>query len=114
MLSAIQLFYEHLDEPNKSCLWFLRGHILKYDTRLTGEWKYRLPFFYFNGKMFCYFWMDSVTKALYIGFMNGNRMCHPALESGLRKRVKIYPLNAEKDLNLAEIDALLYEAMAVM
>jgi hypothetical protein len=48
------LFYLEKEEPVKGCLLFLRQHILSYDKNITEAWKYRMPFYCYNGKMFCY------------------------------------------------------------
>lgn len=61
--------------------------------------------------MFCYFWFESSKERPYLGFMNGNLMKHSKLESGNRKRVKIYSIDPSIDLDLAEIDELLLEAI---
>jgi hypothetical protein len=42
------------EEPTKSCLQFLRVHILQLDKNITETWKYAAPFYNINGKHFCY------------------------------------------------------------
>ncbi|HEY2581663.1 MAG TPA: DUF1801 domain-containing protein [Mucilaginibacter sp.] len=54
MLREIDNFFLQKHEPLKSCLLFLRGFILDYDKNITEAWKYKMPFYCYNGKMFCY------------------------------------------------------------
>ncbi|MCF6352841.1 MAG: DUF1801 domain-containing protein [Cyclobacteriaceae bacterium] len=67
----------------------LRAHILAFDPQIIEAWKYRLPFFLYKKKMFCYFWADKKTGLPYIGIVEGRNIDHPMLEQGNRKRMKI-------------------------
>ncbi len=53
--------------------------------------------------MLCYLWKDKKTGEAYVGFANGMLINHPALESGERKRIKIYRVNPKKDINMEEL-----------
>jgi len=91
----------------------LRQIILNCDTHITPEWKYRLPFFYYKGKMLCYLWQDKHTGEPYIGFMDGMKMVHPALEHGNRSRVRIFRVNPNNDIDKEEIAGLVQSAILV-
>ena len=106
-LSALDNFYDKQKEPKRSVFLYLRKVILNYNQNLTAEWKYRLPFFYYKGKMCCYLWQDKVTDEPYIGFAHGVKLNHPALVQGDRKWVRIYPMPASKDIDRQEIESLL-------
>ena len=106
-MTELDSYYIKQQEPTRSCLLALRQIILECDPRITPEWKYRLPFFYFNGRMMCYLWKDKKTQQPYIGFMNGKEMNHPKLDLGTRKKVMVYAIDVEKDLPKEEIEQLI-------
>ncbi len=109
-MREIDLFYQNLEEPYNSCFMALKSIILAFDNRITEEWKYKLPFFYFNGKMFCYLWIDKENKQPYVSFADGFRMNHPLLESGDRKRFKIFYVDPNKDIDIKSLIELMEEA----
>ncbi|MFZ6051220.1 DUF1801 domain-containing protein [Halocola ammonii] len=98
MIRELDQFYLNLEEPQRSCFEALRDIILSVDPDITPEWKYRLPFFYYRGKMFCYLWKDKKSGEPYIGIVNGNQLNHPLLEQGDRKRMKILRVDPEADI----------------
>ena len=110
-LSAIDRFYLDQQEPVKSCLMALRSIILKQDRGITFAWRYRMPFFYFKGKMFCYLWVDRKTRQPYLGIVEGRRIKHPALVAGNRTRMKVLYIDPLRDLPLQTIEHILQQAM---
>ena len=111
MLKDSDQFYLAQAEPVKSCLLALRELILGLDDNLADAWKYRMPFFCFQQKMFCYLWTDKKTHEPYIGIVEGNKIDHPLLEQGNRARMKILRVNPNEDLPVDEIRAILKEAL---
>ena len=111
MLRAIDLYYAGHDERTRSCLQFLRQHILAVDPRIAEAWKYSMPFFTIGGRMCCYLWYDKKRKQPYIGFVDGKLMDHPELLQEKRSRMKILLLDPMKDLPMRTIDALLKRAI---
>lgn len=107
MLRDIDNYFLDLPEPSKSCMQALRDYILAYDNNITEAWKYRLPFFLYKRKMFCYFWTDRSTGLPYIGFVEGRKIDHPLLEQGNRKRMKILRINPKEDLPIETIDEIM-------
>jgi len=107
MLNALDLFYAHQKEPTKSCLLSLKAIILGLDENITAAWKYRMPFFCYKQKMFCYLWTDKKTGEPYIGIVEGKRIEHPLLEQGNRSRMKILRVNPNEDLQREVIEGLL-------
>jgi len=111
MLRNIDNYFLNLPEPNRSCMQALRDYILALHPEITEAWKYRLPFFLYKGKMFCYFWADKKTGLPYIGIVEGININHPMLEQGNRKRMKILRISPEADLPIEVIEEVLTEAM---
>jgi len=87
MIREIDNFYLNQSEPNKSCLFALRKIIIYQDSNVTETWKYGMPGFCFNGKLFCYLWTDKKTGDPYILMVEGRHLHHPKLETGKRSRM---------------------------
>lgn len=111
--SALDQFYHNLPEPQQGCFLALRQYISTLHPDISQEWKYKLPFFYFRKKMFCYLWIDKKTKHPYIGFSDGLIMKHPLLIQGDRKRMKIFSVNPEEDLPMETLEAIFEEALQI-
>ena len=106
-LTALDNFYWDQEEPNRGCFLALKEIILGLDEGMTPEWKYKLPFFYLNGKMFCYLWKDKKTKIPYIGIMGGYKLEHPSLIQEGRKFVKLLHVDPNKDLDIELISEIM-------
>ncbi len=113
MLTDHDNYYLKQEEPYKSCLLALKDIILGLDDSITPEWKYGLPFFYYKKKMFCYFWKDKKTQEPYIGITKGSEMEHPLLEAGNRKKMKIFRVNPNEDIDVKSIKEILKTAMTL-
>jgi hypothetical protein len=100
MENELENFYLRQSEPNQSCFLALRDIILNSNSNITADWKYKLPFFMYKGKMFCYLCKDKKTETPYIGIVNGSDIDHPQLESGNRKKMKTLSIDPTKDINL--------------
>ena len=111
MLREIDNFYFHKNEPTKSCLHALREYILSYNANITEAWKYRMPFFCYKRKMFCYIWLDKKTLQPYLGIVEGKHIDHPLLVKGDRSRMKILMIDPLKDLPVKTIDAIFKKAL---
>jgi hypothetical protein len=107
MLSPIDQYFSQKKEPIKSCLQFLRNHILKQDKNITEAWKYGMPFYCYKGKMCCYLWVHKKYGHPYIGIVEGAKIDHPDLLVEKRARMKIFLLDETKDLPLKKIDLIL-------
>ena len=101
------------DEPVKSCLQFLRGHILKQDNAITEAWKYGMPFFCCKGKMICYLWVHKKMNWPYLGIVEGKQINHPDLIIEKRARMKILLVDPAKDIPIKKINAILKEVLAL-
>jgi hypothetical protein len=87
MLRELDTFYLSQDEPNRGFMLGLRQYILNYDTHFSEKWKWKLPFFYYKNKAFCYIWKDKKTKQVYLGIVQANKINHPLLIQGNRKKI---------------------------
>jgi hypothetical protein len=103
----IDNFYLFQQEPNKSCLLYLREHILAFDENITEAWKYRMPFFCYKGKMFCYVWTHKKLQIPFIGVVDGKLLQHPLLIHEDRARIKVMLINPEEDMPVASINEVL-------
>lgn len=110
-MKAIDEFYFNLQEPNKSCLLALQKIILSQDKDITAEWKYRLPFFCFKGKMFCYLWINKKTNQPYIGIVEGKYFEEPEFIQEKRSRMKIILFNPNEDLPFKNIEKIIQKAI---
>jgi hypothetical protein len=113
VLTQLDNFYLQKDEPIRSCLLALREIILKQDNDISAAWKYGMPFFCYQGKMFCYLWVHKKLHQPYIGIVEGNRMDHPMLIIEKRARMKIMLLEADQDLPIETIEAILKQAIGL-
>ncbi len=111
MLRPIDNYFLQQTEPTKSCLQFLRTHIIDLDENVTEAWKYGMPFYCYNGKMFCYLWIHKKLLQPYIGIVEGHQINHPDLIVEKRARMKILLLDPTKDLPIEKIDFILKLAL---
>lgn len=111
MVRDIDDWYLEKTEPNKSCLQALRTWIPNLDEQISEAWKYRMPFFCFKGKMFCYLWIDKKSNQPYIGIVEGGKIEHPALIQDKRARMKIMYIDPNADLPIQTIREILEQAM---
>ena len=111
MLRDIDNFFLLQDEPVKSCLFFLREFILNYDKNITEAWKYKMPFYCYKGKMFCYLWVSKKTHQPYIGIVEGKKIDHPLLIIENRSRIKIMQLDAQQNAPVETINTILRLAL---
>lgn len=111
MSQDLTAFYLAQPEPNKSCLLALRDIILAQDPKVSETRKYGMPCFCYGKKAFCYLWTDKKTKEPYLLLVEGKHFDDPELEAGDRSRMKIFRVNANNDLPLEKINALLGKAL---
>jgi Domain of unknown function (DU1801) len=113
MLRPIDNYFLQKEEPEKSCLQFLREHILKLDDNVTETWRYGMPFYNCNGKRFCYLWTHKKTYWPYIGIVDGLKIIHPDLIQENRTRMKILLIDPAKNIPVKKINTILKEAIAL-
>lgn len=113
MLSPIDSWFLHQDEPARTCLQFMRMHILKQDKLITESWKYGIPMFSYKGKMICYLWIHKKYKQPYLGIVEGKRIDHPDLIQEKRARMKILLIDPTKNIPLKKINGILKEVLGL-
>lgn len=113
LLRPVEEFYLRQDEPVRSCLQFLRAHILQKDKNIIEAWSYGMPFFYLNGKRFCWLWVHKKLGWPYIGITEGRKISHPALISEKRAKMKILLIDPTGDIPLRAIEDVLHDAMVI-
>lgn len=110
VVKPIDLYFHEKEEPVKSYMLALRSLILRFDSNLTEQWKYSMPFYCYNNKMFCYLWIQKKYKQPYIGIVEGNRVDHPLLIQEKRARMKIMLLDPTKDVPVKDVNWILKQA----
>jgi hypothetical protein len=71
---------------------------------LQESWKFNTPFYYYNGKWFGYLsYSEKRHHEIYIGFVKGYKVNHSKLLSEGRKQIKVYRIDAAKDINATEL-----------
>jgi hypothetical protein len=107
MLSEIDNYYLNQPEPNQSCLLALRELILRQSEDISEAWQYKMPFFCYQGKRFCYLWLDKKTLQPYLGVVEGKQINHPNLVQEKRARMKIMRFDPNEDLPIETIEDIL-------
>lgn len=72
-----------------------------------------MPFFCYNGKMFCYLWVHKKWHQPYIGIVEGKKINHPDLVIEKRARMKIFLIDPNKNLPMRKINSILKEVIAL-
>ena len=113
MIENSEDFYLNKDEPVKSCLLALRQIIMDQSIHMTETRKYGMPCFCYKKKIICYLWTEKKTGEPYILMADGQKLDHPALESGDRSRMKILRVNPKMDFPIEIINKILVDAIAL-
>lgn len=72
-----------------------------------------MPFYCYEGKMFCYLWIHKKLGLPYIGFVDGNKIKHKDLLQEKRVRMKIFLIDPAKNIPLKKINDILKAAIAI-
>jgi len=113
MLRPVDNYFLQKEEPLKSCLQFLRQHILNYNENILEAWKYGTPFYSYNKKMCCYLWVHKKYLQPYIGFVEGARLQHQDLLQENRVRIKILLIDPHKNIPVKKINGILKDMVAL-
>jgi Domain of unknown function (DU1801) len=106
MEESLDNFFLSIPEPQRSALLFLRQFFIN-DMQLEENWKFNTPFYYYNGKWFCYIsYNRKKNHEIYIGFVKGHLVNHKALLAEGRKQIKVYRVNPDKDIKVAELKTI--------
>jgi hypothetical protein len=110
-MQELDNYYLSQPEPNQGCLLALRDLILLQDVDVSAAWKYKMPFFCYRGKMFCYLWVHKKTNQPYIGFVEGKHLDESYLVQEKRSRMKIMFIEPTQDIPVKIIKGLLKKAL---
>jgi hypothetical protein len=113
MNEALTNFYTNMPEPAQSCLLALRAIIMAYDASMVESLNYGMPLFSCQGKRLCYLWTDKKTGWPYILMVDGNKINHPVLVQGERKRMKVLLINPNEDIDIETIHEV-FDSIKVM
>lgn len=113
MREQLDNYYLQLPEPTQGYLLAIRDYIVAYDPHITEAWKYQAPFFCYRGKIIVYFWLTAKTGQPYLGVVNGKLINHPQLQADGRARIRVLPLNPQKELPLDTLDFILQQSIAL-
>jgi hypothetical protein len=111
MIRDIDNYFLQQDEPIRSYLLALRTCILDYNMGIAETWKYRMPFYCYKGKMFCYLWVHKKYRQPYLGVVEGKKIDHPDLIPEKRARMKIMLFDSNKNVPVKKIHSILKTAM---
>jgi hypothetical protein len=103
MLQAIENVFTKYEEPTQSCLFALHNITLKYNNQMAEGLKYGMPVITYNGKPFCYLWVDKKNYYPYLLIVKGDMIEHPDLEKGDRKKMKTFTVNPHEDIPVGKI-----------
>ena len=110
-MTELEQFYENQPPELREVYLALRQIILKQDENITAEWKYKLPFFYYKGKMLCYLWYHKSFKMPYISIMDANLLRDERLLMEDRKRAGILLINPNEELQIDLIEEILQNTL---
>ena len=107
-INAIDNFFLVQQELDKGCYLALRDIIKDWNPKISEHWKYSLPFYYYEGKPFCYLYKNKTSQYPYIGLVKGDGISHSMVFQGNRKKMKVLPVNPDEDIP----KELIYEVFA--
>lgn len=107
-------FYLKWQEPVNATLQALRFLILEFDNNLEETVKYGMQCFTYNERHKFYLGVDlKKNNEPYVLFVDGNKIDDVRLEAGTRKRMKVYRVNQQKDIDKEALYELLQKALNV-
>ncbi|MCO4820198.1 MAG: DUF1801 domain-containing protein [Bacteroidetes bacterium] len=112
-MSIAESFYFDKQEPVKSCLLALRDMIIHCDAEIVETVKYGMPCFCLGKRAVCYLWIDKASGFPYILFVDGDKLHHPNLVSGSRKRMKVLLIAPEKVIPVQQIQDVLQSMLTL-
>lgn len=100
-------YFNTVQEPERSCLLFLRGFLLSYPASISERWSFNTPFYHCNNKSVCFINYDKKTREIYLSFTHGHKIKHPSLVSEGRKQHKIFRVDANMDIDIKSLEAVM-------
>jgi hypothetical protein len=88
-------------------------YILSCEKLITEGWHYRMPFYFYNGKRFCYLWIRKKNQLSYVGIVDGKLIDHPDLIQEEGTRTKIFLIDPLKDVSIKTLRSVLHAALNI-
>lgn len=107
-------FYLSQPEPNQTCFIALRDIISSDREDINETRKYGMPCFCYGKKPIVYLWKDKKTNIPYLLWVLGDRLDHPLLEKGTRKKMKVMNIEPEQDIPVNDIRSLLQNSIDLL
>lgn len=76
-------------------------------------WKFNTPFYYYKKKWLCFISYDPKNSRTYVSFVNGFKMKHPLLVAEKRKKMRIFLVDVNADVDVHALKQLLQQACEV-
>ena len=96
MLTGPDNYYLKQEEPLLSCLLALKDIILGIDNDIIHTRKYRIPFFYYNGKKLAFLWVQR--KKVMVGFIQ-DKQTLPEIP-GIRRKDRVETILLDPDADI--------------
>ncbi len=114
-MNPAEIYILNQDEPFKSILLHLQVLIEHQFEELELKYKYRIPFYYLNGKPFCYLNVPKNKGFVEVGFWASAHLSkyNEYLVSAGRKVVKSFRYDSVDSINQEILLAVLEEAFQV-
>ncbi len=103
-MNPLENYFLETPEPLQSILLYLRQVIKETLPEVEEKYKYKIPFYYYNGKPLCYFNILKGTNYVDVGFWNGFKLSnkHGILKAG-RGRIMVKSIQY-KTLESIDVD----------
>ena len=113
MQESVDHYFNSLQEPQRSCLLYLRTFLLEFSEKMSEKRSNNTPFYYYNKKSIGFISYDPKTKEIYFSFTNGHKLKHPKLVSEGRKKMKIFRIDPTKDIDVKNLKQVLEAAISI-
>ena len=114
-MSIHNSFYLKWDEDVNACLQALQYLLKNFDPSIRETTKYGMACFLYRDKPKFYLGIDlKKNNEPYVLFVDGNKIDDPRLEQGNRKKMKIYRVDPNKNIDKTELYQLLKIAIELL
>ncbi|PBQ31487.1 hypothetical protein CNR22_06820 [Sphingobacteriaceae bacterium] len=113
MQNSVDHYFNSLEEPFRSCLLYLRTFLLGFSDEISEKRSNNTPFYYYRKKSIGFISYDPKTKDIYFSFTNGHKIEHPKLASEGRRKMKIFKVDPEKDVDIDNLREILNSALGL-
>jgi len=115
-LNPLEQYFLNQKEPLQSVLLYLRQVIKETLPEVEEQYKYKIPFYYYQGKSLCYLNILKNTNYVDLAFVNGFKLSNKQglLKAGRgRKMVKSITYSNLESVDVAILKEILVEATRI-